>query len=103
MLAAFTAVLRQAPVLTDPTFKELSKLVGGEWVGRGPKVEIHHKFEFAVDGKMIKGHGQVRVGGRVVLEMQPNMGWDPVAKQVTYVDFHDFDTVYTGHVSLKDG
>jgi len=92
------------PVLQDPAFMELSKLVGGDWEGSvGEGAAVHNHFEFAVDGKMVKGNGTVTAGGHVVLRTQPNMGWDPVAKKVSYVDFHNHDTVYAGHVSMQDG
>ncbi len=52
---------------------------------------------------MIRGAGSVTVGGKTVLYVQPNMGWDPVLKRVTYIDFHNHDTVYMGHIELKGG
>jgi len=103
-LALHSARQQTEPILSDAAYKELSKLVGGEWVGSvGGSAEVHNRFEFAVDGKMIKGNGYVLAGGKTVLRTQPNLGWDPVARQVSYVDFHNHDTVYVGHVTLKDG
>ena len=99
------ALLQQAEsIQSDPTFKELSKLVGGNWVGHvNADTEIRQHFEFAVDRKLIRGNGSVLVKGKVVLYTQANMGWDPSVKKVFYVDFHNHDTVYMGHVTLKDG
>lgn len=103
-LAPLLLLQQAAPVLQDPTYKELSKLVGGDWVGHfDANTTIHQHFEFDVDGRMIRGHGFVTSGSRTVLFMQPNLGWDPVARQVSYVDFHNHDTVFLGHVTLKDG
>ncbi len=79
-------------------------MVGGNWECC-PDAEtlIKQHFEFAVDGKMIRGNGSVAVKGRTVLYIHSNLGWDPVTKSVSYVDFHNEDTIYMGHITLKDG
>jgi len=106
MIFAFIALasLQQEPILSDPTYKELSKLVGGDWSAHpDANTVIRQHFEFGVDGKVIRGTGSVQVHGKTVLYIHSNLGWDPVAKKVTYVDFHNHDTIYMGHVTLKDG
>lgn len=92
-----------APILKDPAYVQLSRLVGGDWVGTVGTATVKNHFEFAVDGKMITGHGVVAAGGHTVLVVQPNFSWDAVAKKVSYVDFHNHDTIYAGHVAMKDG
>jgi hypothetical protein len=92
-------------VLMDPAYRELSKLVGGDWYSRpDANTVIHQHFEFGVEGKVIRGTGDVKVGGKTVLYIHSNMGWDPVSKSVTYVDFHNHDTIYMGHITAgSDG
>lgn len=96
-------MMQKAPILLDPTYRELGKLVGGSWEGSAGPAVVRQHFTYAVDGKMIRGEGTVTVKGKVVLRTQANFGWDPVLKSVTYVDFHDHDTVYMGHVVLEKG
>ncbi len=96
--------LQNAPILDSPTFKALSKLVGGRWEAKvDADTLISHRFEFDVDRRMIRGRGTVTSKGKVVLRIQANFGWDTVSKKVSYVDFHDENTVYVGHVALEDG
>jgi hypothetical protein len=95
---------QQAPILDDPTYKELSKLVGGNWEAHpDADTAVHQHFEFAVEGKVIRGTGTVEVKGKTVLFIHSNLGWDPVLKQVSYVDFHGYDTIYMGHITLRNG
>jgi len=93
--------LRHAPNAVAPAFRELSKLVGGDWTGHiDANTVIHQRFEFAVEGKVIRGTGAVTVQGKTVLFLHSNLGWDPVAKQVSYVDFHNHDTIFLGHITM---
>jgi hypothetical protein len=106
MISAFISalLLQQAAILTDPTYQELSKLVGGEWVSHPDAgTVVHQHFEFGVEGKVIRGTGSVVVGGKTVLYIHTNLGWDPIAKKVTYVDFHNHDTIFLGYIVLNQG
>lgn len=101
---AALALFQKDPVLSDPTYKELSKLVGGDWTAQADaKTVVRQHFEFAVEGKVIRGTGSVEVGGKTVLFIHSNLGWDPIAKKVTYVDFHNHYTIYLGHIVLNKG
>jgi hypothetical protein len=98
------AALHQDPILRDPTYKELSILVGGNWEAHpNPGLVIRQHYEFGVDGKVIRGMGTVSMKGKTLIYIHANFGWDPVAKRVTYVDFHNHDTIYMGYVTMKDG
>jgi len=87
---------------SDPAFKKLSTLVGGAWVGKLGKFDVNVKFVFLEDGKMIEGKGTVRDGKKVLMNMDSKFGWDPGLKQTYYLDLHGHDTVYNGHVTLRD-
>jgi hypothetical protein len=106
-LVALAAVLTwqgSNEITSDPTFKELSKLVGGHWVNTGSQgVKVVNRFRFEVGGKLIRSDGTVTMNGKTVLYMHANLGWDKSTKSVSYVDLHDNDTVYTGHVTLDSG
>ena len=93
-----------SPAITsDPTFRELSKLVGGHWENSGSKVKVVNRFRFEVGGTLIRSDGTVTMNGKIVLYLHANLGWDKATKSVFYVDVHDNDTVYTGHVALEKG
>jgi hypothetical protein len=95
---------QQAAILGDPTFMELGKLVGGDWTSHpDANTFVKQHFEYGVEGKVIRGTGSVSVGGKTVMYIHSNLGWDPVAKKVTYVDFHNHDTIYMGHITLNNG
>jgi len=102
LISAF--FFQRAAILSDPTYQELSKLVGGNWTSH-PDADtlIRQHFEFGVEGKVIRGTGSVEVKGKTVMYIHSNLGWDPIAKKVTYVDFHNHDTIYMGHIVLKNG
>src|SRR5476649_1412088 len=97
------AALQGKGILEDPAYRELSKLVGGDWISHvDTNTTVHQHFEFAVEGKVIRGTGTVEVKGKTVMYIHSNMGWDPIAKKVTYVDFHNHDTIYMGYITLVD-
>lgn len=102
---ASVLTLQGTPAITsDPAFKELSKLVGGHWERSGSSgLKVVNRFRFEVGGKLIRSDGTVTVNGKTVLYMHANLGWDKATKSVFYVDFHNNDTVYSGHVTLDKG
>ncbi len=103
-LASVLTFQGTAAIKSDPTFRELSKLVGGHWENSGSKgVKVVNRFRFESGGTLIQSDGTVMVNGKVVLYMHANLGWDKSTKSIFYVDFHDNDTVYNGHVKLVDG
>ncbi len=83
VLASVLAWQGSADITADPTYKELSRLVGGHWESTNtPKIKIVNRFKFAVDGKLIRSEGTVTAGGNTVLYMQANLGWDKATKSV---------------------
>ncbi len=90
------------PISDDPTFNQLSRLVGGHWQNAtGQNYLIDNHFRFEADGKLIQSSGSVAAGRKTVLYMHASMGWDRVKKSIFYLDIHDNDTVYAGHIKLE--
>ncbi len=90
-------------ITADPTFKKMSDLVGGKWVGSLGKLKVEFVYKFLENGKMIEGVGHLTQDGKPIANMDSKFGWDPAVKKVYYLDCHGNDTVYNGHVILKNG
>lgn len=88
--------------LSDPAMKLALNLCGGHWHYAGPKIQVDLTFKAELDGKMVAGEGIIHAG-KVSLFSHSRFGWDPVQKKVYYLDTHQQDTVYFGHVIVKDG
>ena len=100
-IAIALAIQSNNAILDDPTYKQLSRLVGGHWHNpAGKNFVIDNRFRFEADGKLIQSSGSVTAGGKTVLFMHASMGWDQAKKSVFYLDIHDNDTVYSGHIKL---
>ena len=86
----------------DPALKRLEVLVGGRWETeqKGPTglPFAQNRFAWAPDGKSILGTAIIGQGTARPLHATVRIGWDPVAKQVYYLDAHGSETVYFGHV-----
>lgn len=86
----------------DPALKRLEVLVGGKWETeqKGPAGMpfAQTSFAWAPDGKSIVGTGVIGQGTPRPLNAAVRIGWDPVAKQVYYLDAHGSETVYFGHI-----
>lgn len=82
----------------DPAWKMALQMVGGKWIGKLGDLQVIQEFHLEQDGKVLVGHGRVAVGTPNEMPIDSRFGWDPIAKQVYYVDHHSFDTVYAGHV-----
>jgi len=104
VLASVLAWQGNAAITSDPAYKELSRLVGGHWENAaGSPFKVVNRFRFEVGGTLIRSDGKVTQNGKAVLYMHANLGWDKATKSVFYVDLHNNDTVYTGHVALVEG
>ena len=86
---------------TDPAFKTMSQLVGGNWVGTLGKMNIKFTFTFKEVGHLLEGEGTLKQADKVILNMDSKYGWDPAAKQTYYLDCHGYNTVYNGHITQK--
>jgi hypothetical protein len=101
---AIPATHRSRPIRDDDgraVFELVDKLIGN-WEGVvGKSMKVAYSFTEAQDGKTIVAHGVIGVGMKKPLTALATMGWDPVAKQVYYLDQHGSDTIYFGHVTRE--
>ncbi len=83
---------------------ELSRMIGGIWRGeaKGPEGPIIIEFKYTRhrDGVWVVGEGVIGKGSTTAKYVMSQFGWDPVAKAVYYLDSHDSETVYFGHITL---
>lgn len=88
----------------DRVFAEVSKMAGGTWrgeLGNGMKVAL--QFQLVNDGKSLEGNGTVGDPKKPLLRMHSRIGIDREAKKVYYLDDHNGEQVFFGHVTLEDG
>ena len=85
---------------------QLGKLVGGKWVstiGEGQsKAIVEFQFRWHPDRKGIIGDGIIGKGSKSPVYARVTIGWDAKARKVYYLDTHNTDTIYYGHIS-KEG
>ncbi|HSI73501.1 MAG TPA: hypothetical protein VK934_10015, partial [Fimbriimonas sp.] len=79
-------------------------MIGGVWRGeiKGPNgpVLIEFKYTRHPDGTGVVGEGVIDKGSKNAKFVKSQFGWDPTAKAVYYLDSHDSETVYFGHLTL---
>jgi len=87
--------------IADPTLDRVKMLVGGRWEGdAAPGVKVRFRYSLEPDGNAVAGSGSID-DGKKIIQVHVVMGWDPVSKQVYYLDRHGSDTVYFGHITCK--
>jgi len=84
----------------DPAYMQMKRLVGGTWRTKLGGGGVQSKWTMGPDGVTIIGETIIGVGTPNEYHMNSRFGWDPVAKQVYYLDAHGLDTVYFGHGSV---
>ena len=84
----------------DKTMAKLSQLIGGTWVNANPKFVVEFCYEWAFDGKAIRGLGVLDKGGPHEQRGEVILGLDTVNKTVYYLDCHGGNCVYKGTVKL---
>ena len=84
----------------DKTMAKLSQLIGGTWVNANPKFVVEFRYEWAFDGKAIRGLGVLDKGGPHEQRGEVILGLDTVNKTVYYLDCHGGNCVYKGTVKL---
>lgn len=85
----------------DPAFR-LAKSLIGQWEGVvGKKIKVKFTFTLEQEGKLIVANGLINAGSKNPIPARSSLGWDPVAKQVYYLDQHGSDTVYFGHITRE--
>ena len=97
----FLAVAIMSHGQSDAVFDLAKTLVGGSWEGQAaPGVKLSFQYKLEQDGTLIVGTGAIDDGKKRV-PVRASLGWDPVAKQVYYLDQHGSDTVYFGHIAKR--
>jgi hypothetical protein len=86
----------------DPALQELSKFVGGTWMGEG-KMPIQQEWTWNRDKRGLTINTTIGKGTPNERMARAFLGWDPVAKKPYYLDMHDSETTYHGHLYLTDG
>jgi uncharacterized protein YndB with AHSA1/START domain len=79
--------------------EQIRKMVGGTWKAEvkdesGKPMEVQFTYKLHPDGKGVIGEGRIGDSTHVYTQF----GWDRLAKAVYYLDTHDSETVYFGHV-----
>jgi hypothetical protein len=99
LAVGFTPQAATAPTSAQQgCIADLAALVGGHWEGKLGPATVVHRYESILDGKAIHDVGTVSMNGNVVLNIDARYGWDETAKATYYLDVHNHDTVYFGHV-----
>ena len=100
ILIALTA-LAPPDLASSPVYALAKTMVGGHWEGGlGGKPTVRFQFHLDETG-LIVGDGLVSFGPKSSMKIRSTLGWDPIAKQVYYLDQHGADTVYFGHVTRE--
>ncbi len=87
----------------DPPALEFAhRLCGGTWKLVQSKIEAEFRFSKAMDGLIVEGHGIVSANENT-MRVFSRFGWDPGERSVYYLDMHNNDCVYFGHVNMIDG
>ena len=86
----------------DSAIAALSKFVGGEWKADGD-MPITHRWEWNADKRGLNANNVIVMPGGKKMLSRVFIGWDPLAKKTYYLDMHDSEKTYHGHITEKDG
>jgi hypothetical protein len=100
LFAALALIQQEAP---KGCIKDLARLVGGHWEGKLGGATVSHRYESLLDGAMVHDTGSVTQDGKVLLSIDARYGWDAHAGNTYYLDVHNADTVYFGHIVNAGG
>lgn len=101
LFVATCAGVQDAKPPLDPALKELSKFVGGTWESEGG-LPISQHWTWNTDQRGLSVVTQINKGAPTAFEARAFLGWDAIAKKPYYLDMHNSETTYYGHVGLKD-
>lgn len=85
-----------------PALEFAHRLCGGTWKLVQSQIEAEFRFLKAQDGQIVEGQGTVTANDHTT-RVFSRFGWDPIKKSVFYLDMHNNDCVYFGHVWVQDG
>ena len=101
MFIALATLLSLSGPPAEPVFEQCKKLLG-TWEGTvGKSMKVQFTFKLTHGGQVLESNGVVGVGTKNPMHAHACIGWDPVAKQVYYLDQHGADTIYFGHVTRE--
>lgn len=105
LVLAGHALLSQTPPL-DPAIAYMGR-IAGKWtaVAHAGKSAFKCRFEFEWnrDHRGIHGEADIAIDTPQPMHSYTVIGYDQNAKAAYYVDAHDSDTLYAGHVYLEGG
>lgn len=89
----------------DPVLVKASNFVGGVWHGElkapdGSPMILEFRYSWNPDRRGIREEGVIGKGRKDAIHTFVMFGWDPIAKKVYYLDTHNSETTYYGHVQL---
>lgn len=85
-----------------PALAELDKFVGGVWrTEASSPTKVEFRYMKHPDGKGLMSQGVIGMGTGHPVHVHAMFGWDATAKKVYYLDTHNSDTVYYGHLELS--
>ena len=96
------AVNSQEAKPLDPAISVLSKFVGGKWNAVGD-MPITHVWKWNADKRGLSANNVIGLPGGKSMLSTVFIGWDPIAKKTYYLDMHDSEKTYYGHITEKGG
>lgn len=105
LISSVVLTQQSVPARDLAPLHKLSTMIGGVWRGEIKTPTAPLKVEFVykrhIDGEGLLGEGVVGKGSAKPMYIHSQFGWDPIGKQVYYLDSHDSNTVYWGHVAVQ--
>lgn len=98
---AVVSIGQSKPAPDTATFNSVKRIVGGVWRGKVGDLPVEQRFTLADGGAVVEGHGTVGDPKKPVLRMHSRIGIDSATGKVFYLDMHNADTVYFGHVHTE--
>jgi len=90
----------------DPTLQAMARLIGGAWTaetdlgdGKPAIVEVRHRW--ALNNRAIHSTAVLGKGRPDAVTAEAYYGWDPVNKNVYYIDFHGASNVFKGTIRAE--
>jgi hypothetical protein len=87
----------------DPAITALSNFVGGKWVAEGGPIPVEQEWTWNRDKRGLNVVAIIGKGTPNLMQSKAFIGWDPLEKKAYYLDMHDSELTYYGHVTHSDG
>ena len=66
-------------------------------------MSIVHEWDWNADKRGLHANNVIGLPDGKSMLSTVFLGWDPIAKKVYYLDMHDSETTYYGHITEKNG